>query len=117
MANLLKALESAASIAERENRRDGGLKVEAGDGTKLRRVSLAGDRIRAVRSELGMTQVEFSNCFGFDVESLRRWEQGRGHPEPSSAVLLEMISVDSKAVQRLLQKAVKSRSELLTLAD
>jgi putative transcriptional regulator len=44
--------------------------------------------VRAIRSKLGMTQEAFAMAFGFSVNTLRHWEQGKRHPEDPTAYLL-----------------------------
>jgi len=45
--------------------------------------------VRAIRAKLGMTQEEFAGRFGFSVNTLRHWEQGKRQPEgPTRAYLL-----------------------------
>ena len=36
--------------------------------------------VKAIRTKLGMTQEEFAGRFGFSVNTLRHWEQGRRAP-------------------------------------
>ncbi len=46
--------------------------------------------VKAIRTNLGMTQVEFAGRFGFSVNTLRHWEQCSRQPEgPTRACLLE----------------------------
>ncbi|MFZ0694348.1 MAG: helix-turn-helix domain-containing protein, partial [Alphaproteobacteria bacterium] len=45
--------------------------------------------VRAIRTRLRMTQEEFAGRFGFSVNTLRHWEQGKRQPEgPTRAYLL-----------------------------
>ncbi|MGP0058817.1 MAG: helix-turn-helix domain-containing protein [Beijerinckiaceae bacterium] len=45
--------------------------------------------VKAIRTNLGMTQEEFAGRFGFSVNTLRHWEQGSRQPEgPTRAYLL-----------------------------
>jgi len=61
--------------------------------------------VKAIRSRLGMTQEEFAGRFGFSVNTLRHWEQGRRVPEGPTRAYLFVIDRDPKAVQRALRKA------------
>ena len=61
--------------------------------------------VKAIRSRLGMTQEEFAGRFGFSVNTLRHWEQGRRVPEGPTRAYLLVIDRDPKAVQRALRKA------------
>jgi putative transcriptional regulator len=40
--------------------------------------------VKAVRTKLDMTQEEFAGRFGFSINTLRHWEQGRRVPEWSN---------------------------------
>ena len=45
--------------------------------------------VKAIRTKLGMTQQAFAARFGFSVNTLRHWEQGKREPEgPTRACLL-----------------------------
>jgi len=47
--------------------------------------------VKAIRGRLGLTQQQFAIRFGFSVNTLRHWEQGRRIPEgPTRAYLLVM---------------------------
>ena len=61
--------------------------------------------VKAIRAKLGMTQQEFSARFGFSVNTLRHWEQGRRAPEGAARAYLRVIERDPQAVQRALQAA------------
>ena len=37
--------------------------------------------VKAIRSKLGLSQVEFSRRYAFSPRSLQEWEQGRRRPE------------------------------------
>ncbi len=61
--------------------------------------------VKAIRSKLHMTQEEFAGRFGFSINTLRHWEQGRRIPEGPTRAYLLVIDRDPKAVQRALRKA------------
>jgi len=61
--------------------------------------------VRAIRDKLGMTQEEFARQFGFSVNTLRHWEQGRRAPEGSARAYLLVIDRAPKAVQKALRAA------------
>lgn len=61
--------------------------------------------VKAIRSRLGMTQEEFAGRFGFSVNTLRHWEQGRRVPEGPTRAYLLVIDRNPKAVQKALRKA------------
>jgi putative transcriptional regulator len=61
--------------------------------------------VRAIRSKLGMTQEEFAARFGFSVNTLRHWEQGKRQPEGATRAYLLVIKRAPKAVQKALEAA------------
>jgi putative transcriptional regulator len=61
--------------------------------------------VKAIRTNLGMTQGEFAIQFGFSVNTLRHWEQGSRRPEGSMQAYLQVIERAPKAVQKALQAA------------
>lgn len=58
--------------------------------------------VRGLRAALQMTQQEFANRFGFSVNSIRNWEQGRRNPEGPARVLLKIIQREPEAAMRAL---------------
>jgi putative transcriptional regulator len=61
--------------------------------------------VRAIRLRLGMTQQEFAGRFGFSVNTLRHWEQGKRQPEGPTRAYLLVIDRAPKAVQKALHTA------------
>jgi putative transcriptional regulator len=61
--------------------------------------------VRAIRMKLGMTQDEFATRFGFSVNTLRHWEQGKRQPEGATRAYLIVIDRAPKAVQKALRAA------------
>ena len=61
--------------------------------------------VRTIRAKLGMTQDEFAGRFGFSVNTLRHWEQGRRQPEGATRADLFVIDRAPKVVQRVLRTA------------
>lgn len=59
--------------------------------------------VRAIRARLGMTQEEFAGRFGFNVSTLRHWEQGLRQPEGPARAYLTVIARAPKAVQKALE--------------
>ncbi|MFA6021629.1 MAG: helix-turn-helix domain-containing protein [Rhodospirillales bacterium] len=57
---------------------------------------------KSIRKSLGMTQIQFCAAFGFDVQALREWEQGRRSPDRSARILLAVIAKEPEAVRRAL---------------
>jgi putative transcriptional regulator len=61
--------------------------------------------VRAIRDKLGMTQEEFARQFGFSVNTLRHWEQGRRVPEGPARAYLKVIDHAPKIVAKALRAA------------
>ena len=61
--------------------------------------------VKAIRGRLGMTQREFASKFGFSVNTVRHWEQGRRVPEGPTRAYLTVIAREPKAVQKALRIA------------
>jgi putative transcriptional regulator len=61
--------------------------------------------VRAIRTKLGMTQDEFAARFGFSVNTLRHWEQGKRQPEGPTRAYLIVIDRAPKTVQKALRAA------------
>jgi putative transcriptional regulator len=61
--------------------------------------------VKAIRARLDMTQEAFAGCFGFSINTLRHWEQGRRVPEGPTRAYLLVIDRDPKAVQKALRAA------------
>jgi len=59
--------------------------------------------IKAVRLQLGQTQVEFAMMIGVSVATLRNWEQGRRTPEGPAMALLEVAASNPKLVAAALR--------------
>ncbi|MBZ5611041.1 MAG: helix-turn-helix domain-containing protein [Acidobacteriia bacterium] len=58
--------------------------------------------IRKIRTRLKLNQQEFSRRFGLSLDSVQNWEQGRTVPDGPAKVLLAVISVNPKAVEKAL---------------
>jgi putative transcriptional regulator len=58
--------------------------------------------VKAIRAKLGMTQEEFAGRFGFNIKTLRHWEQGLRTPEGPTRAYLLVIDRNPKAVQEAL---------------
>ncbi|MBF0560991.1 MAG: helix-turn-helix domain-containing protein [Alphaproteobacteria bacterium] len=54
--------------------------------------------VKAIRSQLGMSQSQFARIFGFRLGTLQNWERGNRRPEGAARVLLTVIEQRPKAV-------------------
>jgi putative transcriptional regulator len=92
--SILRGLEEAIAFA---------------DGTadlSLYRVHIPAEiDVRAIRGRLGLTQQEFAFRFGFSINTLRHWEQGRRVPEGPTRAYLLVIDREPQAVQKALRIA------------
>ncbi len=61
--------------------------------------------VRAIRTKLHLTQEEFAAQFGFSVNTLRHWEQGKRVPEGPTRAYLIVIKRAPKVVAKALQEA------------
>jgi DNA-binding transcriptional regulator YiaG len=52
----------------------------------------SGEDITALRSFVGLTQMQFAHAMGISVHTLRNWEQGRRHPEGPAIALLRIAA-------------------------
>jgi putative transcriptional regulator len=61
--------------------------------------------VKAIRRKLSMTQREFAARFGFSINTLHHWEQGKREPEGPTRAYLLVIDRAPAAVQRALRIA------------
>ena len=59
--------------------------------------------IGAIRRSLDLSQEEFAASFGFSINQIRDWEQGRSRPLGGVRAYLSIIATDAKAVRRMLE--------------
>lgn len=58
--------------------------------------------VGAIRRKLRLSQEDFASQFGFTVNQIRDWEQGRSRPIGGNRAYLLIIEGDAKGVRRLL---------------
>jgi transcriptional regulator with XRE-family HTH domain len=59
---------------------------------------------------MGLSQAKFANQFGFSVDAVRNWEQGRRQPDVAARAFLMVIDREPEAVCRALSApAAKTR--------
>ena len=54
--------------------------------------------VKAIRSRLDKSQVEFAMMIGVSVATLRNWEQGRRIPDGPAQALLRVAAMNPEAV-------------------
>jgi putative transcriptional regulator len=58
--------------------------------------------VKAIRRRMSLSQAKFATQFGFALDALRNWEQGRRQPELAARAFLMVIDRDPEAVRRAL---------------
>lgn len=61
--------------------------------------------VKAIRLKMGLSQAKFANRFGFSVDAVRNWEQGRRQPDVAARAFLLVIDREPEAVRRALSAA------------
>ncbi len=59
--------------------------------------------MKALRTKLGLNQIDFAARYGLSVGTLRDWEQGRSQPDRPAQTLLRVIEREPEAVQRAMK--------------
>jgi len=60
--------------------------------------------IKSLRKELGLTQQEFADSFGFKLSSVRNWEQDRRRPDKAARILLKLIELEPQVMWEKVQR-------------
>jgi len=60
------------------------------------------EQVRALRGRLGLSQTQFALRFGFSVDTVQQYEQGRRTPSGPACTLLRVIEAEPEAVIRAL---------------
>jgi putative transcriptional regulator len=68
--------------------------------------------VKAIRKRYGLTQAAFAQRYGFALNSIRNWEQGRRQPEGPARLLLLVIDKEPEAVHRALASRYPTREGL-----
>lgn len=58
--------------------------------------------VGAIRARMGLSQAAFAARFGFSLDAVQNWEQGRRRPEGAARALLRVIEREPEAVRRAL---------------
>lgn len=92
--SIRRGLEQAVAYAE-----------DRADRTKYRAHVPERVDVKAIRTKLGMSQLEFAANFGFSIYTVRHWEQGNRDPEGPARAYLHVIDREPRAVRRALHQA------------
>ena len=88
---LIEAAEEAVAIAR-------------GDVAPARIFIPADINVRDIRAKVGFTQDDFATVFGFSVNQIRDWEQGRNRPLGGVRAYLTLIERKPDVVMDLLKE-------------
>lgn len=61
--------------------------------------------VKAIRAKLDLSQDDFAAAYGFTVNQIKDWEQGRSRPIGGLRAYLMMIDFDPKGVLQMLRTA------------
>ncbi len=62
---------------------------------------LTGDDVRTLRNKTGMTQKQFCEFFGFNINTLRHWERGDRSPSGAALSILNLLSTSPELFREL----------------
>ncbi|MRV75547.1 helix-turn-helix domain-containing protein [Duganella sp. FT92W] len=77
--DLVQSLKEAKAIAR-------------GEAPASRRFNAAAPDVKAVREQIGLSQIEFAGLMQVSVKTLQNWEQHRRNPTGPAAALLKIVS-------------------------
>lgn len=66
--------------------------------------------VAEIRKKTDLTQKLFANLFGFTLEQVRQWEQGRSRPLGSDRAYLMLIESDHQTILAMLRRASAARA-------
>jgi putative transcriptional regulator len=66
--------------------------------------------VRSIRQKLDLSQDDFAAEFGFTINQIRDWEQGRTRPLGGNRAYLIIIQRDPAAVLSILRSVAKQRT-------
>lgn len=97
------AVESRHADREEAVRRLKALGVEASE-LKVPSVST-----KDIRTRLKLSQSDFALRFGFELDTVQNWDQGRNQPDAAARILLALIDRDPALVEAVLTSRPKPR--------
>jgi DNA-binding transcriptional regulator YiaG len=71
-------------------------------GVTAQTISLPAADVKRVRERFGLSQAEFAVRFGFEVDTIQNWEQGRNSPDQAAQLLLKVIEAYPQDVEAVL---------------
>ena len=61
--------------------------------------------VRDLRRSLGLSRPKFASQFGFNVSTVRQWEEGRRSPDAAGRALLAVIKIAPEIVREAVAAA------------
>ena len=74
-------------------------------GITARAIKLPAADVKRIREHFGLSQSEFAIRFGFEIDTVQNWEQGRNRPDQAAQLLLKIIESYPEDVEAVLTKA------------
>ena len=71
-------------------------------GIVARPITLPAANVKRIREHFGLSQAEFAIRFGFEIDTVQNWEQGRNRPDQATQLLLKVIEAYPDDVQAVL---------------
>ena len=71
-------------------------------GKRPRPITLPAANVKRIREHFGLSQAEFAIRFGFEIDTVQNWEQGRNRPDQATQLLLKVIEAYPDDVQAVL---------------
>ncbi len=59
--------------------------------------------VKKIRNKFGLSQYQFAEQFGFNLGTLRHWEQGNRSPDKAASILLRIVERSPEAVKDALR--------------
>ena len=96
----LQRLAAGESVAvELQSRNRERLRAELAKlGVAARSIRVPVADVKRIREHFGLSQAEFAIRFGFEIDTVQNWEQGRRQPTGPAKVLLRVAERHPKAV-------------------
>ena len=71
-------------------------------GIEARELRVPDVNTRDIRARLNLSQRDFALRFGFELDTVQNWDQGRNQPDAAARVLLAIIERDPAIVEAVL---------------
>ncbi len=71
-------------------------------GIDARIIHLPTANVKRIREHFGLSQAEFAIRFGFEIDTVQNWEQGRNVPDQATQLLLKLIETHPDDVEAVL---------------